>query len=605
MKNSDYLFQFAGMMVTLPLIGFAIDAQAAKRVKQPNIIMIISDDQGYADYSYRCPDHISTPNIDKLKSESMFFNNFYVEPASAPTRASLLTGRSFVKTGVTSVHWGFDYINQEETLISEVMKNAGYETAIIGKWHSGKGPGYLPMDRGFDHVVSATMHTHLNSDMCWNDTPALLGGKSPYYVQKEKKGWTVDRMADAAIDYIDTRNGEKPFFMMLTYVAPHGPWIADPNLVEKYKKMGQTSGFANLNALIEQMDGSIGRVLEALDESKFSDNTIVIFFSDNGYIHTEPRIPLTEKEIAMRNPDGLRGTKGTIFEGGVLSPMIFRWRGVVEPGTNDRLSHVTDMLPTLSEIAGVKHLHTAFKLDGISFFPDLLGKKKTGKNRVIFSSFLRIPSTDYNSMAKEGQNIDSVRAHITYDEASIYARNERFKLVKQENNFWLYDMAASPCEKEDVSAEYPKVKKKLQKEMRAYYEDVITQMYSYNKPMYYPGKYQYTVIYFNGAGILTGDFKGVGPWAHCLSASVENASATWRISVAKDSEYEVWLEAKTLQDTKVKLSSESNELETNITKGELHCMGRMKLSANDNKLEFRLREGKEVPELWNIILKKI
>lgn len=601
MKNS---FRISRVFVTLPLIGPSLYAVASEVPEnRPNVIIIVSDDQGYADYSYMCPERVSTPNIDRLRSESMFFNRFYVEPASAPTRAAMLTGRSFVKTGVTSVHWGFDYVNQEETLISQVMKEAGYETALIGKWHSGKGPGYLPMDRGFDYVVSATMHTHLDSDMCWNDTPKLLAGCSPYYIQKEKKGWTVDRLADEAVKYIQEEH-DKPFFMMLTYVAPHAPWVSDKRLVDKYIKKGQNIHFAALNALVEQMDASIGKVLSAVDNSDYKDNTIVIFFSDNGYVHNEPGYSLSADEIRLRNPFRLRGTKGSVYEGGILSPMCVRWPGIVIPGTNDRLSHVTDLLPTVAEIGGLKECHTANAIDGISFYKDLIGEESTGDGRVICSSFLKIPSLDKNSMNGKGQDMDNVRKNISYDTAVLYARNDRFKLVKEADMYSMYDMDNDRTETKDVSSLYPEERESLEKTMKNYFTSVVNEKHSYNKPLYYPGRYDNTVIYFNGAYRLRGSCHGVGQWSHCLTACQAGDSVEWRIKVDESADYDVWLEATVDSDVKIKLETEESCLDTIIKKGKLHNLGKIHIGNSAEKLLFSLCEDKEISELWNIILKK-
>ncbi|GHV00836.1 N-acetylgalactosamine-6-sulfatase [Bacteroidia bacterium] len=597
--NSKILITAGGVLSLMP--GGVFAAQP-----KPNILLIVSDDQGYADYSRRRPD-VRTPNLDALARQSMVFERFYVEPASAPTRASLLTGRCFIKTGVTAVHWGLDYISQQETLLPQVMKRAGYKTALIGKWHSGKGPGYLPRDRGFDHVVSATMHEHLDSDMCWNDTPAVLRGTSCYPVQ-EKKGWTLERMAEKAADYFaHAKEDGKPFFMQLAYVAPHAPWISDKQIVGRYLREGQSHSYAALNGLVEHLDRSIGEVLAALDKASLADNTIVIFFSDNGYIHSGPGAALTDGEIALRNPDSLRGTKGTVHEGGILSPMLVRWPGVVAAGSNRQLTHVTDILPTLAAIAGV-NISSMKNLDGRSFRNNMTRGRYGSGDRVVVSSFLRIPSDDTRFRAEQGQDMDLVRKGINYDAANLYARNDRFKLVKfPDRGYALYDMENDMGETTDVSEQFPRQKLALEKAMKEWFADVMKQPHSYAKPTYYFGRHPYTVIYFNGAWRFTGDMKGVGQWAHSISATTSGSAAVWKISVARAGKYRVRLEATTgPAGVKAVLKGAISQAEGAIGKGKVHEMGTMELSTGDRELSFTLLgDNLAGTELWNIVLEEV
>jgi len=597
------------LSVTLAL-GTALCSTFAAKAAQdkPNILLIISDDQGYADYSRRCPQNVRTPNIDKLAEQSMVFRQFHVETASAPTRASLLTGKIFIRTGVTSVHWGMDYINQEETLLPQVMKKAGYNTALIGKWHSGKGPGYLPQDRGFDYVQSATMHEHLDSDMCFNDAPTVLRGKSPYYVVKDKKGWTLDRMADEAAAYFDLiAKSDKPFFLQLAYVAPHAPWIADKTLIDSYLAQGQSLAFASLNGLVEQLDGSIAKVLQSLDNAGLSKNTIVIFFSDNGYVHSGPNLTLSETDIKLRNPDNIRGTKGDIYEGGILSPMLVRWPGVVEPGANDRLTHVTDILPTFAEIGGLKKSDLPPHLDGESFLNCLKNNDYKPDDRIVVSSLMRIPGNG-NYTLKPGQDMDKVLRNVSYATAGLYARNDRFKLVKDpKSGLALYDMKSDPRETTDVSAKFPAERAKLETAMKRWFDDMLkNDKFAYNKPLFHIGKFSNTVIYFNGAWNITGDLAGVGQWSHCLSATKAGSSALWKVTVDKAGKYRAWLEATVKSPVKVEFGGGSSFIRTTLQAGKLFDLGNIDIASGLKELKFTIlgdENGGDVPipELWNIV----
>ena len=580
---------------------------------KPNVLLIVSDDQGYADFSRNGTGQVDTPHLDRLAAESRVFDRFYVEPACAPTRASLLTGRSFLRTGVWNVHFGGDCIGLGETLLPQILKGAGYQTALIGKWHSGTTPGYLPHQRGFDFALPVTMHQHVNNGFTINDAPLHLARIYPYEAQTYD-GWTADHMADEAVRYLEAHR-EKPFFLQLAYVAPHSPWEAPPPLIQKYVKRGQSERFAALNGLIEHLDASIGRVLAGLERLGLTENTIVLFQSDNGFIHkNEGRLKgeLTPAEIAQRNPDGLRGTKGTIYEGGIRSPLFVRWPARIQPGTTQWLAHVTDILPTLAEVAGVPAAQLPARLDGLSFLPALLdARKPQPPGRIIFGSRLEVPARGRmpDPPLAAGRDLAAERERLDYAVANLYARDDRFKLIKEGAKVLaLYDLIADPKEKNNVGADFPQDVRRLETALRAWFDDVLKNETPYTSPTYLIGHEPAGVLHFNGAWKLTGDMQGTSKEGHSLSATLSGSSVEWHVKVEKPGTYSVWLQADTQKPGRVvALSAGDSKLEAKLPKGKVHQLGSLIIPAGLKTLTFTLQSAGPgakpgITNLWNITL---
>ncbi len=334
---------------------------------KPNILLIMSDDQGYYDVSYYGTDDLETPFTDSIAKEGMRFDNFYANsPVCSPTRASLVSGRYPEMVGVPGVirthannSWG--YLKEDAIMLPEMLKKAGYHTALIGKWHLGLEAPNRPHDRGFDlfHGFLGDMMddywTHLrhgNNYMRLNDEVL------------EPEGHATDIFSDWSVDYIKSREGkDEPFFLALMYNAPHFPVQPPPEYVEKVKarEPGITHRRALLVAFIEHMDDGMGRVFQALKDTGQYEDTLIIFTSDNG-----GRL----EEGANNGP--LRGGKQMMYEGGLKVPTVMSWPGVIEPGSVTDVSALTmDIFPTLCEIAGVEIEHT---IDGRSFLDVLTGE---------------------------------------------------------------------------------------------------------------------------------------------------------------------------------------------------------------------------------------
>ncbi len=331
----------------------------------PNIVMILADDLGYGDLGCYGARDLKTPNIDRLAERGLQFSNFYANcPVCSPTRAALLTGRYQDLVGVPGVirthpenSWG--WLNPEAVLLPKALKAAGYHTAIIGKWHLGLEEPNTPNARGFDHF-----HGFLGDmmDDYYNHRRHGINYMRLDEKEIDPKGHATDLFTKWACDYLKSRKPKEPFFLYLAYNAPHTPIQPPEDWLEKVKKRepGLSERRAKLVALIEHMDQGIGQVLECLRRQNLSENTLIIFSSDNG-----GHLP------AGANNGPLRDGKQSVYEGGLKVPLIAVWPGRIAPGSKTEFRAMSmDLFPTFQAAAG---LDPSKNIDGVSFLPTLLG----------------------------------------------------------------------------------------------------------------------------------------------------------------------------------------------------------------------------------------
>lgn len=346
--------------------------------EKPNIIFILTDDLGYGDLSCQGGKDIHTPNIDKLFSQGVRFTNFYANcTVSSPTRASLITGRYPDMVGVPGLvraqekdNWG--YLLPGVITLPDMLKKAGYQTAIIGKWNLGLETPNLPNERGFDFF-----HGFLSDmmDDYWNHLREGINYMRLNKMEINPQGHATDIFSDWAVDYIKEKTKEKePFFLYLAYNAPHFPIQPPEEWLDKIKKREKdiSDKRAKNVALVEHLDYGIGRVIQALQESGQFSNTIIIFSSDNGGL------------LSVEASNGkLRGGKQDMYEGGIKVPTCLVWEGTIKAGSvSDKLGLMMDFYPTICSIAGVSVLHT---IDGIDLLPGLMGKSRDEEdNRMVY-----------------------------------------------------------------------------------------------------------------------------------------------------------------------------------------------------------------------------
>ena len=348
-----------------------IPAFAQKQL--PNIIVMLSDDQGWGDLGFTGNTFVQTPNIDRIAHEGTILENFYVCPVSSPTRAEFLTGRYHVRSCVNSTTGGGERFNLGEKTIAEYFREAGYATSLFGKWHSGTQYPYHPNARGFEEFYgfcSGHWGNYWNPVLEHNGE--IISGE----------GFIIDDLTDKALDYIRDHK-EHPFFMFLSYNTPHSPmqvpdswWnrVKDRTLSQRatFPEQEDTTFTKAALALAENLDWNIGRVLSLLHSLDLEQETIVIYFSDNG-------------PNSFRGNGGMKGRKGSTDEGGVRSPFCIRWPGHIRKGAVEtQLSGAIDLIPTLLGLAGIEYTPLR-KLDGIDWGQRLLDEKAPAIDRVLYS----------------------------------------------------------------------------------------------------------------------------------------------------------------------------------------------------------------------------
>lgn len=373
--------------------------------EHPNIIVILADDMGWGDLAINGNSYVITPVIDRFSKQSLSFDRFYVCPLSAPTRSEFLTGRYFLRTGVSSVTQGYENMRSDEVTVAEILKKNGYATGCFGKWHNG---GYYlqhPNRQGFDEYIGFCMgHLGYYYDMEFVHNDTVI----------KSEGYTTDFFTDKALEFIE-KNKDVPFLCYIPYNVPHSPFQVPEEYFSEYIGKGIDSTLSSVYGMVQNMDHNIGRVLVKLDALNISENTIVIFLSDNG--------PNT-----ARYNGAMKGKKGNVDEGGIRTPFYIRWPGKITPGVTDQLGQDIDILPTLLGLCNIKYVPEK-PIDGLDLSGVILGKEHSS-DRYIYSR------EAYQDIAK----------------CSASVRNNRYRLVRTGKDTLLYDMVKDPSQLNDVSA---------------------------------------------------------------------------------------------------------------------------------------------------------
>ncbi len=464
----------------------------------PNIIIMMADDMGRDDMSYRNNQSVSTPNLDSLARISTRFENFYVHSVSAPTRASFLTGRHFLRCGVSGVHAGRDFMNLDEVTIAEALQDAGYKTGMWGKWHSGKSNGYYPWQRGFDEAYMASLYHHEDNSGTFT---GLYNGKYYNGETLNLDGWTDAAMTDMAIDFM-ARNSSDRFFAYIPYLAAHANWEAPEEYILPYKQRGQSTNFATLNGMLTHLDTQVGRVIAAVDSLGLMDNTVIIFMSDNGpnYSGADGE-SLTDAEWTQRNPSGYSGNKSRNTENGIRSPLFVYWQGHIQSYDNYSVLSVSDLFPTLCDLAGSTVPSSCKTLDGKSFYNLFTSPYLTDNSRTLYISHYS-PFFDDNLIGDTGDSeavlttelIESINPEIQH----IGIRRGDEKLLLNEYNqdaLSLWNIADDPTESTNLcnkSSEYAALALTYKSELLAWYEDVLIDDGAFTVPSFQIGYEDYT-----------------------------------------------------------------------------------------------------------------
>ncbi len=473
---------------------------SAQKMPPPNIILILTDDQGWGDLSISGNTNIETPNIDKLAHTGVTFNHFFVSPVCSPTRAELLTGRYHPRGGVYSTSAGGERLDLDETTIAAYFKEAGYATAAYGKWHNGMQPPYHPNARGFDDFYGfCSGH--------WGDYFSPMLEHNGKVVQGN--GYLTDDFTNQGIEFI-TRHNNQPFFLYLPYNTPHSPMQVPDRWWNKFKNKNlemlhrepekEDVPFTRAAlAMCENIDWNVGRLMSKVEELGLSQNTIIIYLSDNG-------------PNSWRWNGGMKGRKGSVDEGGVRSPMFIKWEGVLPAGkTVDEIAGAIDLLPTLADLTGLD-LKPEKPLDGISLKPLLANDEPKDYDRLLFSHW----------------------------NGRISVRDNTYRFTSDN---LLYDMVNDPGQTTDVSDKYPEAAQQMSEAMAEWKKNVLTELPETDERPFVIGHpdYQYTHIPARD-GIAYGNIKRSNRFPNdsfFTNWTSTSDSIVWDVEVPAEGNFEV------------------------------------------------------------------
>ena len=436
------------LLLTVPQRSADAESLAGTR---PNVVLIITDDQGYGPIGRHGHPWIRTPSLDALYDKSVRFTRFLVSPTCAPTRAALMTGRHPMRNGVTHTIFERERLTLGATTLAQVLKQVGYTTAIFGKWHLGDEAPYQPQRRGFDEAfIHGAGGIGQAYDCSCADVPAnsyfdpVIRHNGTFV---KTRGFCTDVFFAAALGFIGhASKTDAPFFAYISTNAPHFPFIAPPENAARFKALGFDKKERGFYGMIENLDENIGRLLEKLEEWQLLDDTLVIFMSDNGMTSRGAGRGVVGKlpdDTPMREYNaGMKGYKGSPNEGGVRVPFFLRWDGRLQAGVDiDRIAAHIDILPTLAELAGAPL--PSNQVEGRSLLPLIEHPTADWPDRYLFTHVGRWAT---------GDEPDS------HQWQGFSVRNQRFRLVGKDQ---LYDMRNDPEQATNVIGRHPEVAQEM------------------------------------------------------------------------------------------------------------------------------------------------
>ena len=466
MKHVHFRYASLAWLLSSFFLGYLASTSHAER---PNVIIIMSDDQGGGDYGFLGNQVIRTPELDKMFSQSALLSRFYVSPVCAPTRASLMTGRYNYRTRCIDTYVGRAMMDTDEVTIAEILGDAGYQTGIYGKWHLGDNYPLRPMDQGFQDSL-----VHRGGGIGQPSDP--IGAEGKYTdptlfkngIETPMKGYCTDIYFDAAMKFIQSSvAADNRFFTYIATNAPHGPFHDVPEeLYQEYLKVdfgpilinknmrperlkAETDKLARIAAMITNIDENVGRLFRHLDTLGVRENTIVIYLNDNG-------------PNSMRYVGNMRGMKTHVDEGGVRSPLLFHWPAKIAAlKTTDVLCAHIDVLPTILDACDIK-VPAERKIDGRSFLPLLTGDNANWPTRQVILQTHR-------------GNVPQKFHHFALHEDSwklVHPSGFGKERFSDEPQLQLYDLGKDPRQQKDVSAEHPDVFKRLKQGYEDWFADV-------------------------------------------------------------------------------------------------------------------------------------
>ncbi|MEE2888360.1 MAG: arylsulfatase [Planctomycetota bacterium] len=427
--------------------------KSGQQPRRPNVILVITDDQGYGDVGFHGNSMIQTPNMDALAKQSVRLTDFHVDPTCSPTRSALMSGRYSTRTGVWHTIMGRSLMDGDELTVAEALAANGYRTGMYGKWHLGENYPLRPLDQGFHTAVHHGgggvgqgpdyWGNDYFDDTYWRDG-----------VAEKFEGYCTDVWFREAMKFVESSK-DRPFFCYLSTNAPHGPYLVDKKWSEPYVKKGVAASQAKFYGMVENIDWNLGKLIAQLDRLGIADNTILIFMTDNGTAAGR----VDQKRVRAGKwggfNAGMRGNKGSEYDGGHRVPFFIRWPaggigGAGKAREDGYLSAHIDVLPTLMGLCGATKPDGP-PLDGIDLSKRLRAGGTVMPNRTLFVHSQRIPDPQM------------------WRKCSVMT--ERWRLV---NGKQLFDIQSDPGQRQEISAEHPQVVQVLTGEYQAWWKSLST-----------------------------------------------------------------------------------------------------------------------------------
>ena len=497
-RRSKIIWSMVGIVLVLSGAFLCRPASSQPADDPPNVVLILTDDQGWGDLSIHGNEHLETPNIARLAQEGASFDRFYVSPVCSPTRAEVLTGRYHPRTGVYSTSAGGERLDLDERTIAESFEEAGYATGYFGKWHNGTQWPYHPNARGFEEFYGFTSgHWGHYFDWQLEHNAELVQGD----------GYVTNDFTSRAMNFIEEHQDE-PFFTYIAYNTPHSPMQVPDRFYEKFAgvELAGEHRYADREdvphtraalAMVENIDWNVGRLLRRLDALDLSEETIFIYFSDNG-------------PNGWRWNGEMKGRKGSTNEGGVRVPAFVRWPGHIEAGTTiPHIAAAIDLLPTLTDMAGIEVVGDK-PLDGMSLAPLLTGNAEEWPDRKIFSHW----------------------------NGRVSVRTPQYRLDHEGR---LYDMTTDSSQYRDVSDQHPEVTERLRQAVDQWREDVLPDEQNDDRPFTVGYPAFPTTLLPARDGIAHGDIERSNRFPNASffrNWTSTDDRITWDVEVATPGRYE-------------------------------------------------------------------
>ena len=460
------------------LLGTVLSGAAAQVAEKPNIVHIVADDLGWKDVGFNGCTDIKTPNLDKLAAQGVKLTQFYVQPMCTPTRAALMTGRYPFRYGLQTAvipsvsTYGLD---STEWLLPQCLKEAGYQTAIIGKWHLGHADQkFWPRQRGFDYQYGAmigeldyfTHEEHHTLDWYRDNKPV------------REKGYTTQLIGNDAVTYINEQDRNKPFYLYLAFNAPHTPYQAPKEYIDRYPNIADPTR-RTYAGMVTCLDDEIGHVVAALDKKGLRDHTLILFHSDNGgtknAMFAGVMADMSKVKIPCDNGP-YRDGKGSLFEGATRVCALVNWPGHIKAQTVDGVVHAVDVYPTLAALAGASTAKCK-PLDGLNVWDTIASGKSSPRSEFVY-------------------NIEPFRGALRQGDLKLIWRTLLPSSVD------LYDLSKDPSEQNNLAAAHPEKVAAMQRRLDELAKDA-------SKPLFLVDQFKVVMKNMNGAPVLPTD-EGFG-----------------------------------------------------------------------------------------------